>query len=81
VLDAARELFEARGYTGATIEAVAPGRASRRRPSYRWWPNRASLLVEVLRTVHTAAVPLPAGGEPVRAVVAELRDAAGQRTD
>jgi len=77
VLDAARELFEARGYTGATIEAVAARSGVAKTTIYRWWPNRASLLVEVLAEVHTAAVPLPAGGEPVRAVVAELRDAAG----
>lgn len=76
VLDAARELFEAHGYTGATIEAVAARSGVAKTTIYRWWPNRAALLVEVLSEVHTAAVPLPAGGEPVRAIVGELRDAA-----
>jgi AcrR family transcriptional regulator len=76
VLDAARELFEARGYTGATIEAVAARSGVAKTTIYRWWPNRASLLVEVLAEVHTAAVPLPAAGEPLRAIVGELRDAA-----
>jgi AcrR family transcriptional regulator len=76
VLDAARELFEASGYTGATIEAVAARSGVAKTTIYRWWPNRASLLVEVLAEVHTAAVPLPSGGEPVRAIVGELRDAA-----
>lgn len=76
VLDAARELFEAHGYTGATIEAVAARSGVAKTTIYRWWPNRASLLVEVLAEVHTAAVPLPAGAEAVRAIVGELRDAA-----
>jgi AcrR family transcriptional regulator len=76
VLAAARELFEAQGYAGATIEAVSARSGVAKTTIYRWWPNRASLLVEVLAEVHTAAVPLPAGGEPVRAIVGELRDAA-----
>jgi AcrR family transcriptional regulator len=77
VLDAARELFEAGGYAAATIDAVSARSGVAKTTIYRWWPNRASLLVEVLAEVHTAAVPLPAGGEPGRAIVGELRDAAG----
>lgn len=77
VLDAAREVFEERGYTAATIDAVAARSGVAKTTIYRWWPNRASLLVEVLAEVHTAAVPLPAAGEPGRAIVGELRDAAG----
>ena len=77
VLDAARELFEEGGYSATTIEAVTARSGVAKTTIYRWWPNRASLLVEVLAEVHTAAVPLPAGGEPVRAIVGELRDAAG----
>jgi len=76
VLASARELFEERGYDAATIEAVAARSGVAKTTIYRWWPSRASLLVEVLAEVHTAAVPLPAGGEPVRAIVGELRDAA-----
>ena len=77
VLDAARELFETGGYAAATIEAVSARSHVAKTTIYRWWPNRASLLVEVLAEVHTAAVPLPAAGEPMRAIVGELRDAAG----
>lgn len=77
MLDAARELFEAGGYGAATIEAVAARSGVAKTTIYRWWPNRASLLVEVLAEVHTAAVPHPAAGEPVRAIIGELRDAAG----
>lgn len=77
VLAAARELFEVGGYAAATIEAVAARSGVAKTTIYRRWPNRASLLVEVLAEVHTAAVPLPAGGDPERAIVGELRDAAG----
>ena len=76
VLDAARELFGEGGYSAATIDAVAARSGVAKTTIYRRWPNRASLLVEVLAEVHTAAVPLPAGGDPARALVGELRDAA-----
>ncbi len=76
MLDAARELFAAGGYTAATVDAVAARSGVAKTTIYRWWPNRASLLVELLAEVHTAAVPLPASGEPVRAILGELRDAA-----
>lgn len=76
VLDAARELFAAGGYQAATIDAVAARSGVAKTTIYRWWPNRASLLVEVLAEVHTAAVPLPASGDGARAIRGELRDAA-----
>ena len=76
VLNAARELFEEGGYASATIDAVAARSGVAKTTIYRWWPNRASLLVEVLAEVHTAAVPLPTAADPERAIVAELRDAA-----
>jgi AcrR family transcriptional regulator len=76
VLDTARELFAEGGYQAATIDAVATRSGVAKTTIYRWWPNRASLLVEVLAEVHTAAVPLPASGEAVRAIRGELRDAA-----
>ena len=72
VLNAARELFEARGYAGASIEAVAARSGVAKTTIYRWWPNRASLMVEVLVEVATAAVPLPDGADPVRAIKGEL---------
>jgi AcrR family transcriptional regulator len=76
VLNAARQLFEDGGYAATTIEAVAAHSGVAKTTIYRWWPNRASLLVEVLAEIHTAAVPLPAGGDPLRALLGELRDAA-----
>lgn len=76
VLNAARELFEEAGYSATTVEAIAARSGVAKTTIYRWWPNRASLLVEVLAEVHTTAVPLPSGTDPARAIVGELRDAA-----
>lgn len=77
VLDAARELFERKGYAAATIEAISALSGVAKTTIYRRWPNRASLLVDVLVEMARRLVPLPEGGEPMRAMRSELRRAVG----
>ncbi len=76
MLDAARALFEKGGYAAATIEAIAARAGVAKTTIYRWWPNRASLLVEVLVEAAAAVAPPPAGRDPVRAIRSELRGGA-----
>jgi AcrR family transcriptional regulator len=73
VLDAARTLFEEQGYAAATIEAVAARSGVAKTTIYRSWPSRAAVLVDVLVEMATTLVPPPHGGEPIRAMAAELR--------
>src|SRR5262245_30562734 len=73
VLDAARTLFEKRGYAAATIEAVAARSGVAKTTIYRSWPSRAAVLVDVLVEMATTLVPPPRGGDPIRAMAAELR--------
>src|SRR5207302_11334330 len=40
---------------------------------YRWWANRAALLVDVLVEIANATVPVPTGDDPMRAMRGELR--------
>jgi AcrR family transcriptional regulator len=41
---------------------------------YRWWPNRAALLVDLLvELANAVAPPPPEGGDPLRALRTELR--------
>ena len=77
VMTAARELFHERGYAAATIEAIADRSGVAKTTIYRRWPNRASLLVDVLVDMAQQLVPMPAGGEPLRAMRLELRQAVG----
>ena len=72
MLKAARELFEEKGYAGATIEAIAARSGVAKTTIYRWWPHRAALLVELLVELAMAIVPPPQGRDPMRAMRVEL---------
>lgn len=76
VLHVARALFAKGGYAAATVEGVAARAGVAKTTIYRWWPNRAALLVEVLVEEAAAAAPPPDGGDPLRALRAEMRSIA-----
>ena len=73
VLDAAHALFDEGGYAAATVEAIAARSGVAKTTIYRWWPNRAALLVDVLVAEASTAAPPPGGGDPLRALRGELR--------
>lgn len=73
VLDAARTLFEEQGYGAATIEAIAARSGVAKTTIYRSWPSRAAVMVDVVVEMATTLVPPPRGGDPIRAMAAELR--------
>src|SRR5258708_5223220 len=73
VLDATRALVEKGGYSKATIEAIAARSGVAKTTIYRWWPNRAALVVDLLLELADAAAPPPAGGDPMRELRCELR--------
>ena len=73
VLDAACDLFEEGGYPAATIEAIAARSGVAKTTIYRWWPNRAALVVELLLRIAAVAAPPPTiGKSPLRALRNEL---------
>ena len=47
ILDAAAALLAEHGYAGVTFEAVARRAGAGKPTLYRWWPNKAALLIEV----------------------------------
>jgi AcrR family transcriptional regulator len=77
VLDAARAQFVEQGYAAATIEAIAARSGVAKTTIYRSWPSRAAILVDVLVELASALVPPPRGGDPMRAMSAELRGMVG----
>jgi AcrR family transcriptional regulator len=77
ILDATRSLVEKDGYEAATIEAVAALAGVGKTTIYRWWPNRASLVVELLMGMAAENVPMPSGPDPLGAVRTEMRGIAG----
>src|SRR5262245_40868827 len=78
VLNSARALVQKGGYATATIEAISERSGVAKTTIYRWWPNQAALVVELLFELAARAVPEPAGPEPLAAVRTEMRGIAGQ---
>ena len=72
VLEAACDLFEEEGYPAATIEAIAARSGVAKTTIYRWWPNRAALMVELLLRIVGQTAPPPEGPDPMRALETEL---------
>jgi AcrR family transcriptional regulator len=72
VLEAARALIEKGGYPAATIEAIAARSGVAKTTIYRWWPNRAALVVNLLLQIADELAPPPAGRDPLRALRTEL---------
>jgi AcrR family transcriptional regulator len=73
ILDAARALVEKGGYAAATIEAIAARSGVAKTTIYRWWPNRAALVVDLLVRIAMEAAPLPpTGGDPMLVLRTEL---------
>lgn len=73
VFDAARALVEESGYPSATIEAIAARSGVAKTTIYRRWPQRTALFVDLLVQLADAALPPPAGADPLRALHTELR--------
>jgi len=71
VLDAARTLFARGGYPAATIEAIAARSGVAKTTIYRWWANRAALLVDLLLESAATIAPPPVGRDPLRALRTE----------
>jgi AcrR family transcriptional regulator len=60
ILRTALELCERDGYQDLTIKAIAAGAGVGRQTVYRWWPDKASILIEALVGLadeHSALVP------------------------
>jgi AcrR family transcriptional regulator len=76
VLAAARALIDEGGYPAATIEAIAARSGVAKTTIYRRWPNRATLVVDLLMRIATEAVPIPTGRDPQRALRTEMRGVA-----
>src|SRR6185295_609677 len=81
VLDATRALVEEGGYASATIEAIAARSGVAKTTIYRWWPNRPALVGDLLMEMATAAVPIPTGPDPLKALRTEMRGIAAVSDD
>lgn len=76
VLEATRALISEGGYSAATMDAIAARSGVAKTSIYRRWPNRATIVVDLLMRIATEAVPIPSGRDPERALRREMKGVA-----
>lgn len=63
ILTSAAQLLEAKAFDDITVDAIAEHAASCKATVYRWWPNKAAVLIEAFREKIATALPLPNAGD------------------
>ena len=58
ILNAALELVEEQGFATVTADAIAERAAASKATLYRWWPNKAAMVIEAFREAVEPEVPL-----------------------
>ena len=62
VLAATTQLVEQDGYGGVTIEAIARRAGVSKQTVYRWWPNKATIILEAMNEAASVIAPAPDTG-------------------
>jgi AcrR family transcriptional regulator len=78
ILQAANELLENEGFTAVTVEAIAERAGVSKATVYRWWPNRAAVVMDGFLSTVSSEVPFPHTGharEDIRLHMRRLTEA------
>jgi AcrR family transcriptional regulator len=59
ILQAANELLESEGFAAVTVEAIADRAEVSKATVYRWWPNRAAVVMDGFLSIVSSEVPFP----------------------
>jgi AcrR family transcriptional regulator len=62
ILDAAQKLLEDVGFSSSTVDAIADEAGASKATVYRWWPNKASVLIDAFRQAVGQELPFPNTG-------------------
>jgi len=62
ILESAARLLEEVGFAGVTVEAIAEDSGASKATVYRWWPNKAAVLIEAFRETVARELPFPDTG-------------------
>jgi AcrR family transcriptional regulator len=62
ILNAANELLESEGFVAVTMEAIAERAGVSKATVYRWWPNRAAVVMDGFLSTVSSEVPFPHTG-------------------
>lgn len=74
ILSAALALLEEQGFADATTEAIAERAGASKATIYRWWPNKAAVMVEALREAVAHELPFPDTGSLRADIRLQLRN-------
>ncbi len=74
ILKAALELLEEMGFSSTTSDAIAERAGASKATIYRWWPNKAAVLIEALREAVAQELPFPDTGDLRQDVRLQLRN-------
>lgn len=59
VLDAANSLLQERGFKATTLEAIAERAGASKVTIYRWWPNKAAVVMDAFMLAMRERMPYP----------------------
>lgn len=62
ILRAANELLEGEGFAAVTVDAIAERAGVSKATVYRWWPNRAAVVMDGFLSTVSSEVPFPHTG-------------------
>jgi AcrR family transcriptional regulator len=73
ILAAADALLESDGFAGMSVDAIAQAAGASKATIYRWWPNKAAIVMEALLESTEAGVHVPAGPYPEQDLAARIQ--------
>jgi AcrR family transcriptional regulator len=62
ILDAALELLQEESFAQVTVDSIAGRAGVGKATVYRWWPNKAAVMIEAFRDAVAPEVPFPDSG-------------------
>jgi AcrR family transcriptional regulator len=74
ILESALEVLEQVGFVNTTTDAIAERAGASKATIYRWWPNKAAVLIEALREQVAQENPFPDTGDLYRDIHEQLQN-------
>jgi AcrR family transcriptional regulator len=74
ILKAALELMDTTGFVQVTVEAIAERAGTSKATVYRWWPNKAAVVIEAFREAIAPELPLRNTGTLREDLTSQLRN-------
>jgi AcrR family transcriptional regulator len=77
ILRAAGELLDSRGLDGLSVDAIAARAGVSKATIYRWWPNKAAIVMDAVLNVTAPQIPFPDTGSAREDLRQQMRSVVG----